>query len=130
MEPRYSTTQVSELSGATYRQLDYWATNGVLEPSLAPAIGCGSRRGYSESDVERARVICAVSALGATSTILLRLRAALDVDDAREWPLLLFVLIDGTVSDQIVPGVACYVVDVGGLCAAGYGRHRVHAQSS
>lgn len=124
---RYSTSQVAVLSGATYRQLDYWATNDVLVPSLDAAGGNGSRRVYSEADVERARVICAVSRLGATSPILSGLRAALNDDDVRVWPLLLFVLADGTVSDSIVPGVACYVVDVGGLCAAGYGRHRVRA---
>lgn len=127
---RYSTSQVAVLSGATYRQLDYWASNGVLTPTVADATGQGSRRSYSEADVERARVLAAVSALGATSPVLTRLRDVLDSEDCRVWPLLLFVQLDGTVSDQIVPGAACYVVDVGGLCAAGYNRHRLRVPAA
>lgn len=119
------------LSSASYRQLDYWAGNGVLVPSIdAGRGGSGCRRLYSEADVERSRVLAAVSALGATSPVLGQIRAALDDEDLRVWPLLLFVLVDGTVSDQIIPGAACYVVDVGGLCAAGYGRHRVRVPAA
>jgi DNA-binding transcriptional MerR regulator len=127
---RYSTTQVAERSGATYRQLDYWARNGVLEGSVTLGNGSGSRHVYSAADVERARVVAAVSQLGATSPILAALVEHLSGDDLHSWPLLLFVLVDGTVSETIVPGVACYVVDVGGLCAAGFGRHRVRAPAA
>lgn len=127
---RYSTTQVARLSSASYRQLDYWSRNGVLIPSIEQPNGSGSRAVYSDADVERARVLAAVAQLGATSPILTAVRAALDDDNITTWPLLLFVLVDGTASDQIVPGVACYVVDVGGLCGAGYGRHRVRATTA
>ena len=43
--------------GITYRQLDYWARTGLLQPSVATAKGSGSRRVYSYSDVLELKVI-------------------------------------------------------------------------
>lgn len=123
----YSTTDVAALAGCSYRQLDYWSRNGVLEPSIEVGTGSGTRRSYSQGDVERARVLAAVAPLGAVSSVLAAITARLSGEDVSSWPLLLFVLVDGTISDTIVPGVGAYVVDVGGLCAAGRKRHRVHA---
>src|SRR5580658_1621884 len=53
----YSGPQVCGLVGITYRQLDYWARTGLLQPSLASAKGSGSRRAYSYSDVLELKVI-------------------------------------------------------------------------
>ncbi|WP_125963406.1 MerR family transcriptional regulator [Bifidobacterium dolichotidis] len=53
----YRGTVASKVAGITYRQLDYWARQGIVEPSLAPSHGSGSRRLYSFKDV----VILAVS---------------------------------------------------------------------
>lgn len=126
----YTTGEVAERARCSFRQLDYWARNGTLIPGIADASGHGSRRRYTTADVERARVLVELSALGATSPVLARVVAELAGEDMHEWPLLLFVLVDGTVSHTIVPGVACYVVDVGGLCAAGYGRRRVRSPAA
>ncbi|HXZ62442.1 MAG TPA: MerR family transcriptional regulator [Acidimicrobiales bacterium] len=49
--------QVCDLVGISYRQLDYWARTGLLQPSLAAAKGSGSRRMYSYSDVLELKVI-------------------------------------------------------------------------
>ena len=49
--------QVCGLVGISYRQLDYWARTGLLQPSLANAKGSGSRRVYSYSDVLELKVI-------------------------------------------------------------------------
>lgn len=121
----FSTAQAAHVSGASTRQLEYWNRNGVLVPSIEQGTGSGRYHKYGVLDIERAKVLAAVAPLGATSPVLKRIVDELAGDDLREWPLLLFVLVDGTVSHTIVPGVACYVVDVGGLCAAGFGRHRV-----
>ena len=43
--------QVCGLVGISYRQLDYWARTGLLQPSVVAAKGSGSRRVYSYSDV-------------------------------------------------------------------------------
>jgi DNA-binding transcriptional MerR regulator len=49
--------QVCGLVGITYRQLDYWARTGLLQPSVATARGSGTRRVYSYSDVLELKVI-------------------------------------------------------------------------
>ncbi|HVA08782.1 MAG TPA: MerR family transcriptional regulator [Acidimicrobiales bacterium] len=49
--------QVCGLVGITYRQLDYWARTGLLQPSVASARGSGTRRIYSYSDVLELKVI-------------------------------------------------------------------------
>jgi DNA-binding transcriptional MerR regulator len=53
----YSGPQVCALVGITYRQLDYWARTGLLQPSVASAKGSGSRRVYAYSDVLELKVI-------------------------------------------------------------------------
>jgi DNA-binding transcriptional MerR regulator len=49
--------QVCSLVGITYRQLDYWARTGLLQPSVSAAKGSGSRRVYSYGDVLELKVI-------------------------------------------------------------------------
>jgi DNA-binding transcriptional MerR regulator len=53
----YSGPQVCGLVGITYRQLDYLARTGLLQPSVASAKGSGSRRAYSYADVLELKVI-------------------------------------------------------------------------
>ncbi len=53
----YRGTVASKVAGITYRQLDYWARKKIVEPSITPSHGSGSRRLYSFKDV----VILAVS---------------------------------------------------------------------
>ncbi|WP_069816928.1 MerR family transcriptional regulator [Streptomyces sp. TP-A0874] len=44
-------------AGITYRQLDYWARTGLVEPSVRPAYGSGSQRLYSFRDVVVLKVV-------------------------------------------------------------------------
>ncbi|WP_328539929.1 MerR family transcriptional regulator [Streptomyces sp. NBC_00344] len=44
-------------AGITYRQLDYWARTGLVEPSVRPAHGSGSQRLYSFKDVVVLKVV-------------------------------------------------------------------------
>ena len=53
----YRGSVASKVAGITYRQLDYWARKQIVEPSITPSHGSGSRRLYSFKDV----VILAVS---------------------------------------------------------------------
>lgn len=53
----YRGTVASKVAGITYRQLDYWARKQIVEPSIKPSHGSGSRRLYSFKDV----VILAIS---------------------------------------------------------------------
>jgi DNA-binding transcriptional MerR regulator len=44
-------------AGITYRQLDYWARTGLIEPSIRPPIESGSSRLYSSKDILMLTVI-------------------------------------------------------------------------
>jgi hypothetical protein len=46
----YSTVQLCDLTGATFRQIDYWTRTNRLNPTI-PAIGSGSQRRYGANDV-------------------------------------------------------------------------------
>ncbi len=41
----------------TYRQLDYWARTGLVEPSIRPASGSGTQRLYSFRDILVLKVV-------------------------------------------------------------------------
>jgi DNA-binding transcriptional MerR regulator len=60
-------------AGITYRQLDYWARTGLLEPSVRPAAGSGSLRLYSFRDI---LVLKVVKRLLDTGVSLQNIRAA------------------------------------------------------
>ena len=44
-------------AGITYRQLDYWARTGLVEPSIRPAFGSGTQRLYSFRDVVVLKIV-------------------------------------------------------------------------
>lgn len=48
----YSSVRVCELTGVTYRQIDYWVRTGLIVPSLYAGRGCGTRRRFSRRDVQ------------------------------------------------------------------------------
>jgi DNA-binding transcriptional MerR regulator len=48
---------VCRVVGITYRQLDYWATTGLVEPSVRDAVGSGSQRLYSFEDIVTLKVV-------------------------------------------------------------------------
>jgi DNA-binding transcriptional MerR regulator len=65
------TPDVSRLTGATYRQLDYWARQGYIRPSLGAAAGSGTQREYSRADVAAvARIkVCLDAGLTVTAAV-------------------------------------------------------------
>lgn len=56
-EQGYGSMTTLKIAGITYRQLDYWAREGLVRPSLAEATGSGSRRRYSYGDLVTLRTI-------------------------------------------------------------------------
>jgi DNA-binding transcriptional MerR regulator len=60
-------------TGITYRQLDYWARTGLVEPSVRPAHGSGTQRLYGFRDVV---VLKIVKRLLDTGVSLQNIRAA------------------------------------------------------
>jgi DNA-binding transcriptional MerR regulator len=62
-------------AGITYRQLDYWARTGLVEPTIRTATGSGSQRLYSFRDV---LVLKIVKRLLDTGVSLQQIRSAVD----------------------------------------------------
>jgi len=62
-------------SGITYRQLDYWARTGLVEPSIRGAAGSGSQRLYSFRDII---VLKLINRLIQTGISLQQIRVAVD----------------------------------------------------
>ncbi len=60
-------------AGITYRQLDYWARTGLVEPTVRPATGSGTQRLYSFRDI---LVLKVVKRLLDTGVSLQQIRAA------------------------------------------------------
>ena len=61
-------------AGSTYRQLDYWARTGLVEPSIRGAKGSGSQRLYSFRDI---LVLKVVKRLLDTGVSLQQIRSAI-----------------------------------------------------
>jgi DNA-binding transcriptional MerR regulator len=53
----YRGTTACAAAGISYRQLDYWARTGLVEPSIRPATGSGSSRLYSFRDILVLKVV-------------------------------------------------------------------------
>ena len=56
-EPGYRGPVACAAAGITYRQLDYWARTGLVEPSVRAAHGSGSQRLYSFRDILVLKVV-------------------------------------------------------------------------
>ncbi len=53
----YRGPTAAAAAGITYRQLDYWARTGFLEPSVRPASGSGTQRLYGFRDILVLKVV-------------------------------------------------------------------------
>ena len=56
-ETGYRGPTACRAAGITYRQLDYWARTGLVEPSIRNATGSGSQRLYSFRDILVLKVV-------------------------------------------------------------------------
>ncbi len=86
----FSTAETARLAGLSSRQLDHWAREGFLRPSLEQASGYGSARRYSFTDIVRLRVAARLRAAGIglprvrrCAEALARLDAETDLAQAR-----------------------------------------------
>ncbi len=71
----YRGPTAQRAAGITYRQLDYWARTGLVEPSIRVAAGSGSQRLYSFRDV---LVLKVVKRLLDTGVTLQQIRVAVE----------------------------------------------------
>lgn len=56
-EAGYRGPTACRAAGITYRQLDYWARTGLVEPSVRTAAGSGSQRLYGFRDILALKVV-------------------------------------------------------------------------
>ena len=56
-EQGYRAPRAAKVAGITYRQLDYWARQNYVRPSLVDANGSGSQRMYSFQDLLKLKVM-------------------------------------------------------------------------
>lgn len=71
----YRGAVAARVAGITYRQLDYWARTGLVEPTIQTATGSGSQRLYSFRDV---LVLKLVKRLLETGISLQQIRVAVE----------------------------------------------------
>lgn len=60
----FGVAAVLKLTGVSYRNLDHWATTGLVRSSIRPAAGKGTRRVYSFADLVALRVVKQLRAAG------------------------------------------------------------------
>jgi len=75
-EQGFRAPRVCNVVGITYRQLDYWARTGLLQPSIQDARGSGSQRLYSFEDIVQLKVIKNLLDAGMS---LKRIRQAMEI---------------------------------------------------
>jgi len=71
----YRGVAAMHAAGISYRQLDYWARTGLVEPSIRAATGSGSQRLYSFRDLVVLRVVKSLLEAGVS---LQNIRRAID----------------------------------------------------
>lgn len=71
----YRGATACQAAGITYRQLDYWARTGLVEPTVRTATGSGTQRLYSFKDI---LVLKVVKRLLDTGVSLQNIRAAVE----------------------------------------------------
>ena len=71
----YRGPTACQAAGITYRQLDYWARTGLVEPTVRTATGSGTQRLYSFKDI---LVLKVVKRLLDTGVSLQNIRVAVD----------------------------------------------------
>ena len=83
----YSGTEAAHIVGITYRQLDYWERTDLVKPSISPARGSGTRRGYNYRDLVELRMIRSMIDAGlhltAVRTVMAQLHAQVPLDIGR-----------------------------------------------
>lgn len=56
-----SSVELIELTGATYRQLDYWCREGIIHTTHKDMPGSGNKRYFNKDIVDRVKLIVRIS---------------------------------------------------------------------
>lgn len=100
-----TASYLCEVSGATYRQVDYWCRLGVIAPHQ-PADGSGTQRGFHASQVPVITCLAQLALMGASSDMLRAVYRHLSATTVAEWRGLLHVSPAGHVGNKLMGPVA------------------------
>lgn len=103
-----SSNEACRAAGLTYRQLDYWARIGIIEPDV-PAEGCGTVRRFRPAQVPILRVLGQLAVAGAGADQLRGAWKHLSALPASKWSGKLFVTPGGFVASRMTGPVALVV---------------------
>jgi len=92
-----SSTSICRLSGASYRQLDYWTRTGVVVPSTAEAHGSGTQRRWSVDQVRVLTLLVRLSGRGCQSEALRAAARAAELLPDEVWSARVVVNLDGEI---------------------------------
>jgi hypothetical protein len=84
------STEMCNLVGCSYRQLDYWTRNRVIVPAVEPS-GPGTRRLFAYRQVRTVRLVTDLARLGAQRDVLMRASMLADLIPEDEWIGTLYV---------------------------------------
>jgi hypothetical protein len=56
-----SSKELEALTGATYRQIDYWCREGIIHAIGNDTPGSGSRRRFSKSIIDKVKLVVRIS---------------------------------------------------------------------
>jgi len=107
-----SSIEVATLTGASYRELDYWIRRGVLVCER-PAAGSGSQRGWSEAECRIVLVVLRLRHAGVRLDALARMAREMRAWAESEWGGVVFVDEDGGVWRN--PRSMCHYIDLDDL---------------
>lgn len=107
----FTSDEVCDLTGVTYRQLDCWTTAGVITPTV-PARGSGSRRRFTEDDVLLVALAARLAELGCPLRTVAGAVAMMAGRPPGQWHGTLIVYPDGDalIGDRVAG--AAWVVDL------------------
>lgn len=100
-----SASYLCEVTGATYRQIDYWCRLGVITPHQ-PADGSGSQRGFHATQVPPIAAMAQLALMGASADMLRAAYQHLTNLEVHEWRGMLYVTPAGHVTHRMTSPVA------------------------
>jgi len=96
MKRGFAAGSAAQLSGVSYRTLDFWAKTGFIVPSIVQSTGKGSDRIYSFQDVVALRVACRLRNAGISLQKLRQVTKYLQDREGLESPLVeTYLISDG-----------------------------------
>ena len=111
----FTTAEMVDIVGCSYRQAHYWDATHLLKPSVKPATGSGSRRTYSAADVELGRMIMALARFGSLATARVAAAELRNVVEATVRPAGVYVTNCGFVTNEAPAAEAALWLPIGGV---------------